>query len=432
MTEVAGHAPTAANGVIVRAAGAGAAGNVLEWFDFAVYGYMAPMIAPLFFPSTDPLSAILAVYGAFAAGYLARPIGAMIFGHLGDHFGRKPMLVASVLMMGLSTVSIALLPTFQTVGPIAGALLVVLRILQGLSVGGEYTGSTVFVAEHAPPARRGFFCAWITGGAIGGFLLGSLAVALLSTMFDEATIKAGLWRLPFLCGLLIVIAALVLRRSVSDAPGPSHGEPVQHPVPHAFRHSWREILKVGAIALGASAVPFYILFVYAATFLQERLHVSTTMAMDINTIALCILFVVPFLSGALSDRIRARRPVLITGFALMVLLCVPLWALMHTAEPIRVVAAQAGFALIVGITAGVAPVIMTEIASTRTRVTVLSIGYNVTLALFGGTAPIVAAYLIARTADDYMPAYYILATSAVSLVVAVFFLRVPGPKPAPG
>ncbi len=409
---------------VVRVASAGAAGNVLEWFDFAVYGYMAPLIAPLFFPSSDPFSSLLAVYGAFAAGYLARPLGAIVFGHLGDRFGRKLMLVTSVLMMGLCTVGIAFLPTYTTVGPLAGALLVGLRILQGMSVGGEYPGSTVFVVEHAPAERRGFFAAWITSGAIAGFILGSMFVALLSSVFDDAAIAAGVWRVPFLCGALIVLVAFFLRRSVHEPEGIAVPLPAakRSPVVEAIVHSWRDILKVAGIALGAHAVAFYLLFVYAATFLQERLHVSTATALDINTAALVVLFAVPLASGALSDRV-GRRPLIAGGYAVLALLAYPLWWLMHSVDPVHIAAAQVAFALIVGTIVGVTPVAMTEILERATRVSVLSIGYNVTLALFGGTAPLIATYLIARTGDDFVPAYAIMIAAAVSCLVSALVLR---------
>ncbi len=416
------------SGEVRRVAGAGAIGNVLEWFDFAVYGYMAPFLATIFFPSDDPLASLLAVYGAFAAGYVARPVGAVVFGHLGDVVGRKFVLVLSVMMMGVCTVAIGLLPTYEQVGVAAGVMLVGLRLLQGISVGGEFTGSAVFIAEHAPPARRGFFTSWVNVGAFGGFLLGSALAAALTNLYSDATIEDFVWRVPFLSGIVIMAVAILIRRNVEEPDPEAHGrapagdaEPAPEiavsPVLHALRYNFADIARVFAIVIGTAA-GYYIVFVYAISYLTERMHVSTAAAMDINTVCLVFLVGLPLLSGALSDRV-GRKPLLVGAFGASVVLGYPLWWMMHHTDVTLILLGQMGFAVLYGIVYGITPATLAEIVPRHVRVSALSIGYNGGFALFGGTAPAVATYLLQRTGDDFAPVYYMIAVSLVSLVAVL-------------
>lgn len=224
---------------------AGAIGNVMEWYDFAAYAYMAPVISGLFFPSGNDFTSLLAAYGAFAAGYLSRPLGAFLFGYIGDKRGRKLVLVVSVTAMGISTVAIGLLPVATQIGPLAAVALVTLRVLQGLSVGGEYTGSATFVVEHAPTNRRAFYCSWILCGASAGFLLGSGVTTLLTNMVDHATLASWAWRVPFLSGGLIAVTAAILRRHIEEPPAPEYAEGWQRsPVIVALTDYWRDILRI--------------------------------------------------------------------------------------------------------------------------------------------------------------------------------------------
>ncbi len=402
-----------------RVAAAGAVGNVMEWFDFAIYGYMAPFLSQIFFPSDDPLASLLAVYGAFAAGYLARPIGGMVFGHLGDTLGRKFVMIASVTVMGTCTVAIGLLPTYEQIGPLAAVLLVTLRVLQGLSVGGEYTGSTVFVAEQAPDKRRGVLTSFVVVGATGGFLLGSAVAALLTNIYSDQEMSDFIWRIPFFAGILIMIVGMIIRNTLEEVDPPAKDDVDLGPSPvlYAFKYHWRDILRVGMLAMGANA-GFYILFVFAISYLTDRMHISTANAMDINTLCMVLLAMVPILSSTLSDKI-GRKPVLLTATVLLIACAYPLWSLMHHQDLTLVLLGQLGFALIVGIILGVNPVTMAESVPQRVRVSVLSVGYNIPLAVFGGTAPAVSTYLIERTGDDFAPVYYLMALSTVSFIAVI-------------
>jgi MHS family proline/betaine transporter-like MFS transporter len=397
---------------------AGTVGNVLEWYDFAVYGYLAPIIGKVFFPGDDPTSSLLAAFGVFAVGFLARPIGGMIFGHFGDKIGRKRVLIISVLMMGAGTFAIGVLPGFAQIGAASAALLVILRILQGISVGGEYAGSVVFLAEHAPPKHRGFLASWPDTGSVLGFLLGSGIGALISWIIGEAALEAWGWRIPFLLGALIAVVGIVFRRQMTESPVCADMMRVAgSPVVAALRHHWRPILQMISLIL-VNSIGFYMMFVYAVSYLTEQMHVSTARALDINTASLLVMLVVTPTSAALSDKI-GRKPLLYFVSLSTLILAWPLWALMHYDNIWAILAGQAGFAMIFGVGYAVTSSVMVEMLPAHVRCSGVAIGYNICLGLFGGTTPLVATYLVARTADDFAPVYYLMAAAAISFAVTL-------------
>ncbi|MEM1149246.1 MAG: MFS transporter [Pseudomonadota bacterium] len=394
---------------------AGSIGNALEWYDFAIYGYLAPYIASQFFPSDDPLSSLLAAFGAFAAGYLARPLGAIIFGQIGDTIGRKHLLTISITMMGLSSMCIGLLPTYDQIGPAAGVVLVIFRVMQGISVGGEFTGSMVFLTENAPRGRRGLLASTVNIGCIAGFLLGSGFTALLGNLVSDDQLSDGTWRIAFLSGAIIMIIGLVLRRSLTVPDAVDRTKSGVPPVVLAIHSHWRKILTVACLALSAN-VGFYILFVFAVSYLTDEMHVSTARAMDINTAALFLMMCVVPIGGWISD-IFGRKPVLIVfNFALFIS-AYPLFWLMHHNQDYMILMGQVGFALIAGIIFGTNPATLPEFSPKEARVSVLALGYNLAMALFGGTAPAVATLLIERTSNDMSPAFYMMLFPLLAVLV---------------
>ncbi len=399
----------------------GAVGNVMEWYDFAAYAYMAPILGKLFFPSEDAFASLIAAFGAFAAGYVSRPLGAILFGHIGDKIGRKPMLLISVLMMGLATTAIGLLPVESQIGWVAAAGLVGLRLIQGISVGGEYGGSLAFVAEHAPPKRRGFAISFIMVGANLGFLVGAGTAALVTESFNDAELNAWAWRVPFLLGGVIALIALLLRRSLSEPPVPLGYEPtVGSPVIVAFRDHWRDMLKVGGLYLAVNA-GFYLIFVYVVSYLTTVMHMPRDAAMDINVACILIMCVLPVGFAILSDRI-GRKPMLIAGGIGIIVLTYPLFMLIDNSAVLPVLLGQIGFAVLFSWIYGANPAAQTEVAPRHVRATVLTMSTNIAMAVFGGTMPMVAAYLVHRTHDDYSPAYYLMGLGVLSLI-AVFTTR---------
>ncbi len=398
-----------------RVVAATIAGNVLEWYDFAVYGYFAAAIGRQFFPGSDPTVSLIAALGVFAAGFLARPLGGILFGHVADRIGRRQALIASVALMVVPTVLIGLLPTYAQIGAAAPVLLLLLRILQGLSVGGEYATSMVYAAEQAPAHRRALITSATGLGAIGGMLLGSGVGAVVSAILLSEGVDAWGWRVPFLLGILLGAAGLLLRRGLEEPHAPA-AAPQGSPLLTAVRAHWPDLLRlVGVICL--SGAGFYLIFVYSVTYMNVVLHDSMRAAFDINTASIALLLLAYPFGAWLSDRI-GRRPVLMLFAAAMLLLAWPLYRLMHSADPWAVLAAQCGLTLLLGPFLGVIPVVLVEAFPRDLRCSAAGLAYNLAMALFGGMAPAAATWLIARTADDMMPAVLLIGAAAVSLVAA--------------
>ena len=398
---------------------AGAVGNVLEWYDFAVYGFLAPLIGKVFFPSGDPVTSLLAAYGAMAVGYASRPLGSILFGHLGDRIGRKPALILSMTMMGGATLGIAVLPGHAEIGATAAVLLLLLRGLQGISVAGEYGTSAVLLVERAPADRRGLVGGWVMAACNLGFLMGSAVGALVSTVLGEAAMAAWGWRVPFFLGALIAVHVLVMRRSLDESPLPRDGVPAL-PAVEALRHHYRTIGMIVCLVLPV-AVTFYMCFVYASSYLTERMHFSTARALDITTLALALQVIVAPFAGHLADR-HGRRPLMLFATIASLLATWPLWWAMHQPGMAWVIFAQLSFALLNGVGWSLTVPIMVELVPARVRVSAGGIAFNLCLGLFGGTAPWVATYLVARTADDFMPAWYMMAAALAALLAT---LRMP-------
>jgi MFS transporter, MHS family, proline/betaine transporter len=398
-----------------RAIAAGIAGNVMEWYDFAVYGYFAQTIGAHYFPSKDPIASLIASFGVFAAGFLMRPIGGLVFGHIGDRLGRKAALTLSVIAMAVPTFLIGVLPDHAQIGVAASVLIVVLRLVQGLSVGGEYTTSVVFLVEGAAPNRRGLTGSWSVAGAVGGILLGSAIGALITSVLSPEAVHAWGWRIPFLIGLAVGLAGLYIRRRVTEVPMPVAGAPAVSPVVEAFRTEWRAMLRVAGFNV-LNAVGFYLLFVYVVTYLHQVVHVEAARALDINTINMLVLLLLIPAAGALSDRV-GRKPLLVASALGTLVLAWPLFWMMHHPSFGIILLGQMGFAVLIGLFLGVGPATMAEVFPARVRCSALSVGYNLALGVLGGTTPMVVTYLLARSHDDLSPAFYLMGAAAVSLGV---------------
>jgi MHS family proline/betaine transporter-like MFS transporter len=395
---------------------AGTAGNVMEWYDFSIYGYFAATIGRHFFPSEDATSSLLAAFGVFAAGFLMRPVGGLIFGHIGDRIGRQTALVISVLAMAVPTFLIGVLPDHAQIGIAASALLVGLRLVQGLSVGGENPTSTVFFVEGAAPDQRGLMGSWSFFGNVLGLLLGSAVGALTSTFVSAATLEAWGWRIPFLLGLAVGLVGWYLRRHLLEAP--TRPEPVSlnaSPVVEAMRTQGGVMLRLVGINV-VSAVGFYTLFVYAVTYLEQIVHVGAAQALDLNTLSMGVLLLVLPLAGALSDRI-GRKPLLLGSALGMLALAWPLFWLMHHLVWSLMLIGQLGFAVLLGLFLGALPATMAEAFPSRVRVSAVALSFNLCWGLLGGTAPMLVTSLLAWSRDPLAPAYYLMAAAAVSVAV---------------
>ena len=396
---------------------AGLAGNVVEWYDFGVYGFFAATIGAQFFPSEDPSVSLIASFGVFAVGFIARPLGGLLFGHIGDRLGRRAAVVGSVMLMIVPTLLMALLPTYRQIGLLAPALLIVLRLAQGLAVGGEYTTSMVLLVEEAQTRRRGFVGSFAPFGALGGLLLGSAVGAMLTGFLPETATASWGWRLAFFTGLLIgFVVYLIRRRLPPDSAIVQTEEARKSPLLEAFRTQWRTIFKVVGFTLG-NGVGFYLCFVYVSTWLKEQQHLSAPTALTLNSIALFFMLMMTPLTGALSDRI-GRKPVLITGATGLALFSWPLFWLMSSPHLGAILAGQCIFALFMSCY-GASPAFLVEAFPKHVRCSGLSIGYNLSLSVFGGTVPMVAVALIKLTGNPLSPAFYLSFAAIVSLSMAL-------------
>ncbi len=402
--------------VTPRVIAAGALGNLLEWYDFAAYGFLASIFAKNFFPASDAFVGLISAFGIFAASFLMRPLGAIIFGHIGDRYGRRLALYISAGMMTVSTVVIGLLPTYVQIGALAPVLLLILRLLQGVSIGGEYTTAAIFLGESTHPKRRGFITSFASMGGTGGTLLGSAVAALTASLLTGEQLVEWGWRIPFLLGVILGGFTLFLRTGLDDSPAAPHSEGGA-PLVEAFRVEWRNILR--AIALNAMlGAGFYLIFVYLTTYMHQIEGMPERQALQVNTISMLALLLFVFLFSTVTDLV-GRKVVVVAGLAGLVLFSWPLFWLIASGDPMRAQLGQLGFALLIGAYAGPMPILLVEMFDHRTRCSALSVSYNISLGLAGGTAPMVAAYLINRTHDDMAPAYYLTALAILSLVAAL-------------
>lgn len=403
-------------------------GNALEWYDFGTYGFFAVIIGQNFFPSSDPLASLLQAFGVFAVGYMARPVGGIVLGNIGDRFGRRLALLLSIVVMGLATFAIGLLPTFEQIGVAAPILLILLRLVQGFAVAGEYSSSTIYLIEQAPAHRRGYHSSWTMAGSFAGILLGSAVGAIISSNLSDAQMQEWGWRLPFLFSALIAAFGYLLRRHMQDNTEEITGSEAEtnYPALQAIRQEWRAILAYFSLIL-VSGIGFYLAYVYAVSDLTEHMHVSSAKALDINSLALFVIVVICPIAGLLSDRIGRKPLALFTSIG-MIVGAWPLWWLIHHESSALILLGQLGFALIM--TAGwtVYALWIAEILPLRTRCSVIGIGNGLAYGIFGGLTPLAATYLVARTGDDFAPAYLLIVVAAVSLVACLRLPETAGPK----
>jgi MHS family proline/betaine transporter-like MFS transporter len=400
-----------------RVIAAGMIGNVLEWYDFAIYGYFAAQIGRSFFPHEDAIAQLLAAFGVFAIGYLMRPIGGAIVGHIGDSFGRRAALTFSVTAMAIPTFLMGLLPGYHSIGLLAPIALTLLRIVQGLSVGGEYTSSMVFLVEHAPEGRRGLMGALAGTGATVGILLGSAVGAAFAASMSTTALDAWGWRIPFLLGLVVGVAGYLLRRYVLEA-GVAQKR-ARAPIVETLHDHWRLVLGFAGLSVFC-AVTFYICFVYIVSWLQTADGIAPSRALEINSLSMLIILPVTIAAGWLSDRI-GRKPLMLLTSVGGLIGALPLFWLLNHPSALLAQLGQLGFVFLVGIYYAALPATLVEAAPASVRCTAVALGYNLCYGLFGGLSPLAATWLVQRTGDEIAPAFLIMAAAGVTLATLLWF-----------
>ncbi|MGE0403935.1 MAG: MFS transporter [Kofleriaceae bacterium] len=413
----------------VRTALAGLIGNVLEWFDFAVFGFFAKTIGMHFMPDDDPTISALFGYLVLLVGFIARPAGSIVLGLVGDRIGRRALLTVSIALMGVATLGIGLLPAYDTIGVAAPILLIVFRLMQGFSLGGEFTGSMVYTTEHASPLMRGLVSSSTAAGTTLGFILGSFATYLVERGLGPVEAQAWGWRIPFIASITLCIAGWFLRKGIheSEAGEKAAGEAaigkgvtawLSEGIRAALRSlvvDWKPIVQTfGIVALTNAA--YYLVFTFAV---DQRKEVTNAVASDFQLVNTLSLFVVLFakpLGGWLSDKMGRRRLMIILQIVAMAAV-VPAVHIMKHGSTTTFMLGQILLAVPLGMALGLQGAMVVEIFPLRSRVTSMSIAYSITLAIAGGAAPLVSKWLIAELHDPLAPAYYALIYGVIGLVI---------------
>ncbi|HEX5339950.1 MAG TPA: MFS transporter [Gammaproteobacteria bacterium] len=400
-----------------RAIAAAALGNCMEWFDFGVYGYLAVTIGHIFFPSHNPTTELLAAFGGFAVAFVIRPFGGIFFGPLGDRIGRQRVLAVTIILMAASTFMIGVLPGYAQIGIWAPILLMLARLVQGFSTGGEYGGAATFMAEYAPDKQRGFLCSWLEFGTLGGFSLGAILVTLVTFGLSPEAMNAWGWRIPFLCAGPLGLIGLYLRLKLEETPDfqglKDAGEVAASPLREALATEWRQLLKCVGIVILLN-VADYTFLTYMPSYLNTALGIGEQMGrVTLIGIMLAMMLVITPI-GALSDRI-GRKPILIASALGFIVLAWPAFWLMSQGSLALVTLGLAIPGLLLVMLLGTLPATLPAMFPSRTRYGGFAVSYNVSTSLFGGTAPLAITWLVVMTGNDFMPAYYLIVAAVIAL-----------------
>ena len=430
--------------MLKKALGGTIVGNTMEWYDVGVFGYLITTMGPVFLPEADRTVQTLFLLGTFAATFVARPIGGIVFGRLGDKIGRQKVLAATLMLMAASTFAVGLLPGYAQIGAWAAALLVLLKLVQGFSTGGEYAGATTFVCEYAPDKRRGFFASFLDMGSYIGFALGAALVSVLQVSLGQAAMEEWGWRLPFLIAGPLGLVAIYFRNKIEESPqfqatldaqgsaavkAAAADQAASRGPMGIITTYWRQIVLAMILAAAANTVG-YVLTSYMPIYLTESKGYDPVHGTLLTLPVLVVMSLCIPLTGKLSDRI-GRRPVLWIGAGSTILFAIPAFVLIGIGG---IWSTLAGLSLVAfPVTFYVANLAsaLPALFPTSSRYSSMGIAYNFSVAIFGGTTPFLIQGLIDVTGDDMAPAYYLMATSIIG-GTAVYFLRESARRPLPG
>ncbi|HEY4600263.1 MAG TPA: MFS transporter [Cerasibacillus sp.] len=398
-------------------------GSAVEWFDYFLYGTVAALVFnQLFFVTEDPAFGTLYAFATFALAFFIRPLGGVIFSHIGDRIGRKKTLVITLSLMGVATFLMGILPTYDMVGIWAPVLLIILRLMQGLGLGGEWGGALLLAVEYAPKDKRGLFGSVPQMGVTIGMLMGTIALSIMTLLPEQAFLTWG-WRVPFLLSALLVLFGLWIRKGIEETPSfqkaQQQGEIAKLPIVDTFKYHWKEVL----IATGAKVVetaPFYIFGTFIVSYATDQLDFSRTTTLNAVTIGTIVTTILMPIMGSLSDKI-GRKKLYVGGSILMIVYAFPYFWLIHQgSDLLLIVATVIGLGIIWAPITAVLGTMFSEIFSPEVRYTGVSLGYQIGAAVAGGTAPLVATALLMKFNNSYVPvAIYIIFTALISLIAVL-------------
>lgn len=392
-------------------------GNGLEWYDYALYGTFTALISKHFFPAGNDAVALIATFGIFAIGFLMRPLGAMLFGYIGDKYGRKNALSLSILMMAIPTACIGLLPTYEMIGIYAPILLTLIRLIQGVAIGGEFGGSIVYLVEHAKPTNKNRVGSLSMLSMLIGLLFGTIISTVLAKIMSPEDFDFYGWRIPFILGFFIGLVGLYIRTKLNESPvfieAQEAGHVSETPISETFKNNYKEVLLGVGLYL-AVTIPFYIQTVLMPSFMVKFMHFSSADSLTIYSSVLVVMMICAPISAIWCDtKNRERLMKIVCGCYL--LFAIPYVYLLNYQTFTFALISQLVFASIISFYIAPIPTLVTEIFPARTRYTGMSLSCNLAAAIFGGTAPMLVTTLITKTESNYPIAIYIMFASAVSL-----------------
>ena len=398
-------------------------GSAIEWFDYFLYGTAAALVFnKIFFPMVDPVIGLILSYLSFSLTFFIRPIGGVLFAHIGDRIGRKKTLVLTLSLMGGATVMIGLLPTYEMIGLWAPALLILMHIIQGMGIGGEWGGALLLAYEYAPEKRKGFFGSIPQAGVTIGMLMATFIVSLM-TLFSEEDFLSWGWRIPFLLSSVLVLLGLWIRKDIDETPDfqrvKASGQVAKAPLRDTLKHHWREVLIAAGLKVVETA-PFYIFSTFVVSYATSTLTYQKSQALEAVTLGALVATIMIPLMGLLSDKVGRQRMYAISVFVLG-LFIVPWFMLLNTGTTWGIVLATViAFGVLWAPVTAVLGTLCSEIFSANVRYTGITLGYQLGAALAGGTAPLIATGLLAKYDGDWVPVAWYLAFTVTISLIAIF------------
>jgi MHS family proline/betaine transporter-like MFS transporter len=397
--------------------------NTFEWYDYALFGHLAPIIGQKFFPATEPSAVLLQVFLVFAIGYLMRPLGGIFFGVIGDRFGRKVALSTAIMCMAIPTAAIGFLPTYDSIGVASTILMVVIRMMQGLSMGGALTGSISFIIEHTPKKKRGLFGSISMASICTGILLGSIVLFLVKSVFTPEQFDDWAWRIPFIMGIAVYFAGIYIKNHTSETPlfedAKARGEILRSPLKTTFKHYWLDLIISMLINMTGSII-FYMVAIYLVSYLKiNRGFPESDISFLINSCYVIMIFITLW-AGWLSDKI-GRQKIFIINLIFIIIASPFLLKTISIGGFTMVAISMLILAIMAAVYIGPEPALQAEFYPTAVRNTALSVSYNTATSLFGGTTPYIIESLIQNTGSITSSVYYIITAAILGLIALYFY-----------